>query len=424
VLRVVHGVTALLMLVSVGAAPPPDPVAVREVQAGMRDVADATWWGFDPVNATAALQGAISSGARRVIVPNVGADWLVEPISLESDQEIVFEEGVVITAREGAFPGTGDCLFRADRKRNITLRGYGATLRMRKAEYTEGEWRMALSLRSCTNVKILGLTLRDSGGDGIYIGNADPEQPYCRDILIRDCVCDNHRRQGLSVITAENLLVERCAFRNTNGTAPEAGVDLEPNLPGERLINCVFRDCVMEGNTGPGILCYFGPLSNETLPVSARFERCRVTSATGVGIMLGGTRSPGPTGEVVFRDCLIEDCAHVGLNLSTWAADAVAARFEWCTWRNVANGDLDLAPMQLENWDHSVERVIGGAEFSYCRIEDLWNRPAILALPSVAPWGVGDLRGGMTIRNPYGARVALGDTVRDVMLTLDDELAG
>jgi len=79
---VVHGVTALLMLVSVGATPPPDPVAVREVQAGMRDVADATWWGFDPVNATAALQGAISSGARRVIVPNVGADWVVEPISL------------------------------------------------------------------------------------------------------------------------------------------------------------------------------------------------------------------------------------------------------------------------------------------------------------------------------------------------------
>ena len=114
----------------------------------------------------------------------------------------------------------------------------------------------------------------------------------------------------------------------------------------------------------------------------------------------------------------------MGLNLSTWAADAVAARFEWCTWRNVANGDLGLAPMQLENWDHSVERVIGGAEFSYCRIEDLWNRPAILALPSVAPWGVGDLRGGITIRNPYGARVALGDTVRDVMHTLDDELAG
>ena len=77
--------------------------------------------GCDPVEATAALQAALNSGARKVVVENMGAPWIMDNIQLASDHEIVFEKGVVVQARRGAFQGKGDTLFSASLKTNITL---------------------------------------------------------------------------------------------------------------------------------------------------------------------------------------------------------------------------------------------------------------------------------------------------------------
>ena len=66
---------------------------------------------------------------------------------------------------------------------------------------------------------------------------------------VRDCVFDRNYRQGFSVISVINLLVERCVFSNTNGTDPQAGVDLEPDFPSHRLTNVTFRDCSYHHST-------------------------------------------------------------------------------------------------------------------------------------------------------------------------------
>ena len=116
---------------------------------------------------------------------------------------------------------------------NITLTGYGARLCMNKADYQSdayeaAEWRMCLDFMGCSKICIEGLSLEDSGGDGIYLG-ATKEQPWCADVTIRNVVCSNHHRQGISVISAVNLLIENCTLTGTSGTAPQAGIDLEPN---------------------------------------------------------------------------------------------------------------------------------------------------------------------------------------------------
>jgi len=51
-----------------------NPEAVAAVQSGKLTVANAAWWGFDEEDATEALQAAVNSGARKVIVPNLGQD--------------------------------------------------------------------------------------------------------------------------------------------------------------------------------------------------------------------------------------------------------------------------------------------------------------------------------------------------------------
>ncbi|NLY70247.1 MAG: hypothetical protein GX076_00940, partial [Clostridiales bacterium] len=128
-------------------------------------IVNAADYGFDENDSTIALQAAIDSGAKKVIVPNMGKDWIISrTITLVSNQTICFEPGVVISAKKGAFKGTKESLFQATNKSNIVLFGYNATLKMQKqdymgSEYTKGEWRHILALRSCTNIKVLGLTL-------------------------------------------------------------------------------------------------------------------------------------------------------------------------------------------------------------------------------------------------------------------------
>ena len=48
----------------------------------------------------------------------------------------------------------------------------------------------------------------------------------------------------MSAISAVNLLLENFAFANAWGTAPEAGIDLEPDTGDNKLVNCVIRNLV------------------------------------------------------------------------------------------------------------------------------------------------------------------------------------
>ncbi len=283
--------------------------AIAALRADPDGEANAAWWGFDPDDSTAALQAAIDSRARRVLVPDMGSPWFVRPIELRGSQEIVFESGVIVAARKGEFRGRGDDLLHAADVSNLTLRGYGATLRMNKADYSSppyqaGEWRHAVSLGSVRAVRILGLRIESSGGDGIYIsGSRSGSLEYSEDVVIRDVELVGHHRQGISVVSARNLLIERTVMSDTRGTMPQSGIDFEPNQPYQRLEGCIVRDCRFEGNAGAGILIHLAKLDRGSPPVSIRFEGC-VARRNTVQVLIraaGGS----PRGEVVFADCRV-----------------------------------------------------------------------------------------------------------------------
>ncbi len=345
----------------------------------------ATQWGFDPDDSTKSIQSAIDSGARRVVIENTGKPWIVTPIRLASDQEIVFDKGVVLQAKRGAFRAKNDCLLSAASGENITLTGYGATLRMWKEdyqkEYEKSEWRHALSLRSCSNVRILGLTITQSGGDGIYLGAAQAGVP-CRDVVIRDVVCDGNHRQGISVISAENLLIENCILKNTAGTAPQAGIDFEPNRPDERLANCVMRNCVSENNRGCGYAFWLGHLNGTSEPVSIRLENCRASGNSGPAFMWG-TRNEGPgsfprgTGD--FTLCSFEKCDGGGIMVRGNPASGCRLRFDRCRISDCTPGNRDVSPITFTA-PHGAAEDVGNAEFADCTVRDPIRRPPVAFL--------------------------------------------
>ena len=71
----------------------PNPQAISEVEAGTRSDANAAWWGFDQEDATETLQTALDSKAKTVTVPYLGAPWIIRPINLRSNLELIFEPG-------------------------------------------------------------------------------------------------------------------------------------------------------------------------------------------------------------------------------------------------------------------------------------------------------------------------------------------
>ena len=382
--RIATAAVLLAFACALGADPAPTGVnqaAIDGVMAGRVKVARASWWGFDPIESTAALQAAISSKAPKLIVDNMGAPWIVSPIKLVSNQEILFERGVEVRAKRGAFRGTGDSLFRADLQHDISLIGYGATLRMWRSDYAaapyqKAEWRMALELDSCRNVRVCGLTLAESGGDGIYLGTAKAGVPN-RDIHIKDCVLDRNYRQGISVINAANLLIENCVMQCTAGTAPAAGIDFEPNESSE-MIDCVMRNCVTRGNAGGGYAVYVPQLTGKSAPIHLRLENCKSIRdrANALSVSTGNSLAGAVRGAMEFVNCSFVRSGAGGVIVANKPVSGCRMVFDNCTVTDVALRTPGAAPVLLLA-DRSATRSVGGIEFRNCTVKDPLGRQPI-----------------------------------------------
>ena len=272
----------------------------------------ASSFGFDKVDATRCLQSAIDSGAKKVIVDNTGAPWIIAPVKLRSNLELVFADGVQVKAQKGSYKSKIDCMFSGGNVENVTVRGEGTAVLemlkndyMKQPEYLFSEWRHCISFRGSTNIVIRNLTLKSSGGDGIYISNSAKNGP-CRKVLIENIISDDHHRQGISVISAVDLLVRNCKFINTSGTAPQCGIDLEPNNSRDMLVNNVVENCEFYGNASGGISVFLPYL---TTPVSIVIRDCKIY---GNSYGMRTNARMGAKGEIQQGTILFENCQVYG----------------------------------------------------------------------------------------------------------------
>jgi hypothetical protein len=372
---------AAMTLAAGAAASQGRPDLVRQVAEGELTEARASWWGFDPVDATETLQAAINSGVPRLMVDDLGQPWSVRPISLHSNQEVVFAKGVVVEARKGEFHGRGDCLLSANLQENIVLRGDGATLRMHRDDYEDpalyepAEWRHVLSIRSSRNIQVHGLTLASSGGDGIYLGVSEAGVPN-QDIVIRDVICDRNYRQGISVISARRLLIENCVVRNTGGTDPAAGIDLEPNGPSEELVDCLLRNCLAENNEGDAYLVYLPNLHASSAPISIRLENCRARNGNrnDFGLVANNSTEETVQGLIEVVGCRFSGARSSAVRIRGKAAAGALVRFESCVVDTPAATDASAVPVVIQS-RVGDRRQLGGVDLGDLVVNDPLDRP-------------------------------------------------
>lgn len=116
----------------------------------------------------------------------------------------------------------------------------------------DGEWGMGIEVYDSQRVRIGVVLARDFWGDGFYFGGT-----FNRDIQVCGVVADGNRRNGMSIVSASGMTVTRSAFVNTQGTAPQAGLDIEPN-EGGLTEDVTVSDSVLRFNAGDGLMITTG----------------------------------------------------------------------------------------------------------------------------------------------------------------------
>lgn len=117
-----------------------------------------------------------------------------------------------------------------------------------------GEWGMGLDVRTSDNVYVHDLKVSDCWGDGVFVGSTGKRGSAvpASNVTFKNIVSTNNRRQGMSITVADKIFVYNSVFSNTNGTAPQAGIDIEPMGQGDAS-NVRIEKSTMTGNVGNGL---------------------------------------------------------------------------------------------------------------------------------------------------------------------------
>jgi hypothetical protein len=405
---------------------------LNKIATGKLKTARAEWWGTNSSDATEILQKAINSKASKIIIGKKGTPWLTRPLELRSDLEIVIEKDAVLKAKPGEFKHLNDCLLNAVGCKNIIIRGPGSLVMNKKdyqnlKNYKHSEWRHTINLKSCENVLIENLKIIGSGGDGIYIGSRPhlkywkgtkhygkeyAKLPnYCKNIKIKNCFIDDHHRQGISVISAENLTISNCQLNNTNGTSPMAGIDFEPNNGEQRLVNCLLENCTMQGNKSYGFLAYV-KIQDTSEPISITVKDCTIKGG-GKGILLGKPVakrkiSNPANGFIKFINCRIENTGDAGIELKDFYSKGFKAVFENCKLVNTAVKQPGRSPIMLHLSPGTVQNI-GAAEFKNTSVSDSKKRP-LMQLSNLAGKPFAEKISGTVVYN--GKETDMADYVK------------
>jgi len=128
---------------------------------------------------------------------------------------------------------------------------------------TSGEWGYGINIYGSNNY-IDGVTSNLMWGDGFAIGSGGSNPSTT---TICGVTADSNRRQGLSIITGNGIVIKDSTFKNTGttatqqGTAPMSGIDIEPddNMTAQniQILNSKFIN-----NSTTGIVVTLNPAYN------------------------------------------------------------------------------------------------------------------------------------------------------------------
>lgn len=168
-----------------------------------------------------------------------------EVLELNSNTELIINGNIKLVANE--FPNY--YIISSNNCSNIHISGNG-TIEGDKDTHTgaTGEWGMGININNCNGVIIENITIKQCWGDCIYIGTNS------KNVKIFNCFLSESRRQGISVTSASEVIIDNCTISNISGTDPQSAINLEPNA-NEIITNVIIRNITVR-TCSCGIISY------------------------------------------------------------------------------------------------------------------------------------------------------------------------
>ena len=169
-------------------------------------------------------------------------------IKLKSNMKLVLSQNAVLKAINNSSRNYN--IICVDNISNVTISGGQIQGERYGHGSSGGEWGMGIGVYDGRNITISNVKISDCWGDGIYLGsrNENNTKAGCREITISDCNLINNRRNNLSIVCADDVTINGCAFRDANGTAPQYGIDIETNNSSNPCERIEILNSVFEGN--------------------------------------------------------------------------------------------------------------------------------------------------------------------------------
>lgn len=162
-------------------------------------------------NDTAAIQLAVNQveGAGTVLIPD--GTYMIDAltsISIKSDLTFRMSNGAVLKAIPNS--AAAYSIIKIENAFNASL--IGGTLLGDRDEHlgSGGEWGMGVFINSASNISITGMTAQNAWGNRFYVRGASKNITFC------SVVANNNRRQGMSIISVNGLVIRDSVFQNTN----------------------------------------------------------------------------------------------------------------------------------------------------------------------------------------------------------------
>ncbi len=375
----------------------------------------AKQFGFNEKDATENLQKALDSGASRVIVENTGKPWIIRMVYPRSNTEIIFQKGVRFIAEREWFKSRKhrDSMFRIQDVKNVMIRGEnendhevvvsGYRDFMDRARTCRNYGASAFEVNNSENVAIMNLRAHDTGMDGICFGGLGLSN---KDMYLKNLDLDSHFRQACSICAAHGAYFKNVRFRNTAGSEPAAGIDLEPAELNQSNWALYFFDCTFEGNMGGGLL--FSTSSHE--PIGVYAKRCTFEPQRKGDLIvfirqgLYAKRNITVPGKAVFEDCTFRGFSDVS-PIFVEGLSLMNLEFKNCTVTDTgrlmtrgAKADASAFCFHLNNdvwssWGIPDSNKKATITFENFKVTGYTNAPAIQVRDDAGHYSVRNLKG-------------------------------
>ena len=273
---------------------------------------------------TQAFQDAIDSlGARGGIVNVPSGIYRINPlrsVRLKDGVHLQMARGAELHAIPNAAPRAYVLLVQS--VRDVRISGGRIVGDRDRHLGTDGEWGHGIAIYGGVRVVVRDIQISRCWGDGISIGGKKKSATDLRpsmDIEIANVKAIGCRRQGLTVGRSRRVWVHDCEFADTGGTAPMAGIDVEPDK-GDSARDVRIERCLVRRNRGPGIQVWHD--THDGLIRDCTIEDNRVNGILAVGTDGLAIRNNKIRGNAKVGIALRKQSRNVDIAGNTFAANA------------------------------------------------------------------------------------------------------